>query len=290
MAEVVILRGYSGSGKSTFAKTLTEKGYVRVNRDNLRTMLTGREEKFVGDPGLESRVTRLEANAVKDALSKGKNVVVDDTNLNPKFAQEWVDIATVYGASYRVVDIDTPIDVCVERGAHWAPQQAKRYPRNKWPELKPKTLPWEPIIGTSPGEDEVVLCDLDGTLSILAKGYSPYDPEHYLHDTANPAVLEVLYAFTCADVEILFMSGREGTQQGRADTKEWLARHGYGGHQLFMRPEGDGRPDWIVKNELFDKHINGKYNVLLCLDDRDQVVNAYRHRGLSVFQVNPGGF
>jgi len=37
--ELIILIGNLGTGKSTFAKTLVEKGYINISRDSLRYMI-----------------------------------------------------------------------------------------------------------------------------------------------------------------------------------------------------------------------------------------------------------
>ncbi len=57
-----------------------------------------------------------------------------------------------------------------------------------------------------------------------------------------------------------------------------------------MREPHDNRPDWIVKNEIFDKFIRVQWNAKLALDDRNQVVDRYRQMGLTVLQVAPGDF
>jgi hypothetical protein len=57
-----------------------------------------------------------------------------------------------------------------------------------------------------------------------------------------------------------------------------------------MRKTGDHRPDYIVKNEIFDQRIRDNFNVLGAFDDRDQVVDMYRKMGITVFQVAPGNF
>jgi hypothetical protein len=57
-----------------------------------------------------------------------------------------------------------------------------------------------------------------------------------------------------------------------------------------MRPTGDRRKDWVVKSELYRDHNEPRYEVLLVLDDRDQVVRAWRELGLTVFQVAEGDF
>jgi hypothetical protein len=52
----------------------------------------------------------------------------------------------------------------------------------------------------------------------------------------------------------------------------------------------DMRKDAVIKQELFDKYVAGKYNVLFVLDDRNQVVDFWRSIGLTCFQVNYGNF
>jgi hypothetical protein len=74
----------------------------------------------------------------------------------------------------------------------------------------------------------------------------------------------------------------------------WLKFHGfdqrYRPFQLLMRPLGDNRPDEIVKEEMYELHIRGKYNVALVLDDRQKVVDLWRRLGLTCLQVADGDF
>lgn len=57
-----------------------------------------------------------------------------------------------------------------------------------------------------------------------------------------------------------------------------------------MRKSGDMRKDSIVKREMFDEHIRGRYNVNFVLDDRNQVVELWRSMGLTCLQVADGDF
>jgi hypothetical protein len=57
-----------------------------------------------------------------------------------------------------------------------------------------------------------------------------------------------------------------------------------------MRPVGDMRKDSVVKAEIFDREIRGRYHVVAVFDDRDQVVKTWRSLGLTVFQVAEGSF
>jgi len=57
-----------------------------------------------------------------------------------------------------------------------------------------------------------------------------------------------------------------------------------------MREAQDTRKDSIVKQELYQKYVQDKYNVSFILDDRQQVVDMWRSFGLTVFQVAEGDF
>jgi predicted kinase len=91
-----LTRGLPASGKTTWAKSWVAEdpaSRARVNRDDIRFMLFG---KYYGVD--ENAVTKAQHSAVKSLLESGKDVVVDDTNLNAQFAKEWLKIAAKTGA------------------------------------------------------------------------------------------------------------------------------------------------------------------------------------------------
>jgi hypothetical protein len=53
-----------------------------------------------------------------------------------------------------------------------------------------------------------------------------------------------------------------------------------------MRKDGDRRPDYIIKMEFID----WDHPPDIIFEDRSRVVEAYRERGLTVFQVAEGDF
>jgi hypothetical protein len=92
-----------------------------------------------------------------------------------------------------------------------------------------------------------------------------------------------------AGYKIIFASGREDSC--RAETARWLKdRCGIRAFSLYMRKTGDNRKDSIVKEEIYKNDILPEYYVAFVLDDRQQVVDALREIGLTVFQVAPGKF
>jgi hypothetical protein len=59
---------------------------------------------------------------------------------------------------------------------------------------------------------------------------------------------------------------------------------------LFMRKNGDYRKDAIIKKEIFDNNIRGKFNIDFALDDRNQCCEMWRSLGLTCLQVANGDF
>ncbi len=58
---------------------------------------------------------------------------------------------------------------------------------------------------------------------------------------------------------------------------------------MYIRPEGDQRPDWVVKEEMW-RQITKDYHIRGMFDDRLQVVRRARALGLKVFNVEYNNF
>ena len=92
--KLILTVGIPASGKSTWAKQFVLESpltRVRVNRDDIRNMLG---KYWV--PQREELVTTIEYHTVMVSLSQGYTVVLDATNLNPKFLEQWIKLAKYY--------------------------------------------------------------------------------------------------------------------------------------------------------------------------------------------------
>jgi hypothetical protein len=138
------------------------------------------------------------------------------------------------------------------------------------------------------------ICDIDGTLAIMGDR-SPFDWSRVGEDTPNDPVLRVVIALLEADYDVIFMSGRMDTADCRRQTELWLGVQ-IGQHfpvfcmksccsPLFMRAEGDYRPDSVVKRELYETHVKPYYDIVGVIDDRGSVVRMWRELGLTVLDV-----
>lgn len=131
------------------------------------------------------------------------------------------------------------------------------------------------------------IVDIDGTLALNNAGRSPYDESRVHEDDSCPIVRELVQLLS-ERYDIVICSGR--TDACRTATQNWLHQHEIPYTNLFMRKSGDNRKDSIVKLEILDNNIEPHWEVVGVLDDRNQVVEAWRSRGLKVLQVAPGDF
>jgi predicted kinase len=301
MPTLFAYRGLPASGKSTHAAAWVAEDpthRARVNRDSLRNML---HDGYHGGSA-EALVTAASHAAITDLLRKGTDVACDDTNLRQRVIRDLASLAKKAKADFQVRDFtDVPIEVCVERdlkrqrtvGEQVIRDMHTRYLKGRTLPLPPPEEPADastglPLYEVKPGTPRAVLVDIDGTVALMS-GRSPFDETRVSEDQPNRAVIHVVRALHAAGNRIVFLSGR--TAGCRAETEMWLTRHvavPFDG--LHMRPVGDSRKDSIVKAELFDTHVRDVYDVTCVLDDRDQVVRAWREMGLTVLQVAEGNF
>ncbi|BDQ20043.1 AAA family ATPase [Rhodococcus qingshengii] len=282
MPKLLMLKGLPGSGKSTYARQLVEKNqYTRVNKDDLRAMLyNGAHSK-----SKEATVLNIRDAVILEALSKGSNVVVDDTNFAPIHEIRLRELAKEHGAQFEFKLIDTPLQTCIEQDLkrlNSVGQKVIMQMYEQWLKPKPAAKPrYDPTLPNA------VICDIDGTLAhMINRG--PYDTSKYVDDAKDDTVHRAFARIAEGDTRII-CSGRSADH--RESTEQWLATHGITYDLLLMRPEGDVRKDSIVKRELYETFVEGKYNVRLVLDDRNQVVDMWRDElGLTCFQVAPGDF
>lgn len=297
MTRLLITRGLPASGKTTFARKLQPR-VVRVNRDDLRRMLHG-ERLYT--QWAEGQVTQAQRAAVEALLRAHADVIVDDTNLRNKTVRDWAELAARLGARFEVHDFtDVPLEECIRRdvsrpaddqvGEEAIRRMHARYLAGR---NLPLPIPHISEISVSSYEPDpalpaAVLVDIDGTVALMGDR-SPYDWDRVGNDLPNPAVITAVRAMRAAGNAIIFCSGRDAVC--RPETEAWLDLYvGVRYEALFMRPEGDGRKDAVVKREIFDREIRDNWRIVGVFDDRQQVVRMWRALGLTVFQVAEGDF
>lgn len=264
--------------------------YKRINKDDLRAMIDGgkwspKNEKFI----IEMRDWMVDL-----AMLSGYNVIVDDTNYNQKHeaalrekVRKWNEQLLMPGDKpdfvFEVKDFsDVSPEECVKRNlqrAHPVPEKII------WDMWKKYIKPSPKVVKDNSSLPTCVICDIDGTLALFGDA-NPYERD-FTKDTPNMRIYELLHRLS-DDRTIMLVSGRQ--DKYREQTMKWLDMHGIPYHRLFMRKTDDLRKDTIVKREIYNREINGKYNVLFVLDDRNSVVDMWRQEGLTCLQVAEGDF
>jgi len=301
--KLLILVGAPGSGKSTFARYFirTEDNWVRVNRDDFRLMQFG---DTLMSPFYEERITKMVEASVITLLKNHTNVIIDATNSSLRTLEDMVRTYTEYAdISFKVFDLSVEelvkrCDKRYEQTGKFIPKSAiekhvtqLQYTKEKFDfkpiprTVKEATLTYTAQDSTLP---KAVICDLDGTLSLL-NGRDPYDASSADEDLLNVPVARVLQMAKAQGYKVILLSGRE--QLYREPTEHFLSKHQIAYDLLLMRTTNDYRKDNIIKKELFQQEIAGKYFIEFLLDDRNQVVDMWRKDlQLPCFQVNYGDF
>lgn len=313
--ELILLAGMSGAGKTTYARYLVEKGEGRtisVSRDKLRETLFSYDEVNVLEHYSNELFNKREKflsftldEIITSSLIRGKNVVVDVTNLTDKYIEHYrkfnvetsllifdcnkeqaiervsrrnrkVQVDVMHTQYNKIQSLKSLYHITEEEGdsLDFLPSDTKiHYIFNRFKE--------ETII-QDPSLPEVVILDIDGT--IAQKGDRDIYDGSKVHLDSK---IEWVDRLRNRDIPTIICTGRD--DEFREVTEKWLDDNGFKYEEIFFRKKGDQRPDWIVKEEFW-REISTRRYIVGCIDDRQNVVDRCRSLGLNVMQVNYGKF
>ncbi len=278
MQQILILSGLPASGKSTWAKALVKESKDRwkiVNKDYLRLMLsdgqrTNKTENFV---------IHVRDEIIREALSQGYNVIVDDTNFNPQHEKRIKLIAEENGANVEVKFFDTPVEECTKRDLARSNSVGAEVIQRMYNQYLFKPKEYNPDLNLP----LACLVDIDGTLAKnVCRGF--YNWGEVKKDKVHEHTALVVKALKAQGVKIIILSGRDS--YCKDITEEWLAENGIQYDELYMRPEGNKEHDEIIKERIYHEHIEGRFRVALVLDDRGKVIRMWKRLGLPVLDCN----
>lgn len=299
---LIITVGISGSGKSTWAHSKwweDPSRYVIVNRDKIRELLFGFTEQSVEQyylrddvSGLEKQVTRYEDTLINDGLNHGKTVIVDATHLTRAYLERF----KYWNVPTEIVVFEVELSEAINRDLSRDRQVGdtiinKQY--NRFVTLI-QQLSFVPINFTpvelvqNTDNSPCFIFDIDGTLSHMT-GRSPYDWRKVEDDVVDESTRDVLVNIFFSDpkIKVIICTGRDAICL--EETRRWLNDAIIPYDKIYMRPKGDQRPDWVVKEEMWRKIAEDNYIVGM-FDDRLQVVRRARALGLKVFNVEYNNF
>jgi predicted kinase len=317
---VKITTGISGSGKTTWAKEQCRinPNTIRVNRDEMRSTLFGLSlqeyfDTFNENKDKENLITSLTWKLVNEAVSLGKDIILDNTHLDIRYIRDILKNVDE-DCDFEIVPFNISVDTAILRDSRRETivgekvilaQSAKFHALLcKLSEVSQmiedrKKLNFEPITQNE-SLPKAVIFDVDGTLALMGDR-SPYDWERVGEDELHEGV--DLLANMCQQwnwindeegfdrsldkLHVIICTGRDGKSESK--TKEWLYNHQVSYDDFYIRKSGDNRKDSIVKREFLEDIVT-KYNVQFVLDDRDQVVKMWRRSGIPCFQVAEGNF
>lgn len=323
MLTITLTVGIPACGKSTWAKEEVRKApekITRINRDDLRNMMSN----YHFSDSNEKLVTSAKTFMIQQALRYGRDIIIDETNLNRRNFDDICKLVREMNIDCKVIEkpFYVELDEAILRDSkrEGTGKVGEDVVRKFWKKAggaqhkyyKPRVEIIQRQTTASVEADKpkvdstlpfAVVCDLDGTLSLFnslrsdgsvdvrhanAHTRSPYDASKANNDTLNEPVAEVLNNMFKAGYHIIFCSGREDCY--RPQTVEFIQKHLNVQYELFMRKTGDLRKDSVVKEEIYNGNIAPNYNIFLVLDDRNQVVDFWRSKGLPCWQVAPGNF
>jgi len=145
--------------------------------------------------------------------------------------------------------------------------------------------------------ERCVIVDLDGTLSNpksrihLVTGTKKKDWDQFfkeaINDPAHHWCVHLVRTLYLCGYDVSIVTARP--ERCLDDTLAWLEKYGVTYDTIFMRKDGDRRPDHVVKKAIFLEHLQGK-NIEFVIDDREEVVKMWRGLGLQCLQPNPHDF
>lgn len=145
---------------------------------------------------------------------------------------------------------------------------------------------------------KVIVFDMDGTLADIGHRlkFVKQKPKNWpafvagiKDDKVNIPVVELYKTlWDSGRYELIIVSGRG--EESRPQTEAWLTAHNLPFGRVLMRKAQDYRTDSVVKGEILDALLAEGREILFTVDDRNQVVEMWRSRGITCLQCAPGDF
>ncbi len=291
--KIILTRGLPASGKSTWAKEFVKNSNgkaKRVNKDDLREMI----DAGVYSKTNEQMILNARDNLICNFIEGGaETIIVDDTNFEEKHFDNIKGLTDSFnnlGRHNITVEykdfLDVPLEDCLHRDSLRPKPVGEKVIKSMHQRYILPTIKEGPVVNK---KGNAIIVDIDGTLAHRCDrqwfDYSKVD-----QDELDVTVDGIVRAYAKMGYIILIVSGREATDECYHRTNTWLKKHNIPYYDLMMRKQGDFRRDSIVKKEIYDNDIKGKFDVEFVLDDRQQVVDMWREIGLKCLQVAPGNF
>ena len=116
MAELILMCGCPGSGKSTYAKSFKTDKDIYISRDEIRASMIGPDEEYFSR---ETEVLQQFVDEINIALTKAERYVIADAT-HISFSSRMKVMSRIKDRSTIVncIVMDIPLDIALERNSH----------------------------------------------------------------------------------------------------------------------------------------------------------------------------
>ncbi len=280
MPKGYITVGVSASGKTTWAESEVQaiEG-VNLNRDDIRSEIIGSRvqwKSYKFKDSVEKRVTEIQKERAEAAVEVGQDIIISDTNLNPKTRQRWESFFKKAGYEVVVKEFPVTLEEAWKRNTHrenGISHSVVYRQYQQWLDYKGRKV-YEPNLQLPPA----IIFDIDGTIANMKGVRGPFDWEVVDQDHTHQLIVAMLFGYQRQGYQIVLLSGRDSCC--RELTEMWLSDQSIENYELYMRPEGSYEKDTVVKERLFWDHLANTYKVVGVVDDRPSVVRLWHELGI----------
>lgn len=145
---------------------------------------------------------------------------------------------------------------------------------------------------------QTILFDVDSTLANInhRRAYVMQRPPNWAkfnremgHDIPNEPIVSLYKNLWNSKIyDLIIVTGRH--EKYRKITETWFHWNEIPFSQILMRPDNDNRADHIIKEEILDSLLADGKEIAFTVDDRQQVVDMWRRRGITCLQCDVGDF
>jgi len=143
-----------------------------------------------------------------------------------------------------------------------------------------------------------IIFDIDGTLADIShrlhhikgdkKDWNAFN-SGIMHDAVKKDIKELYIICEETLNHIAIVTGR--FEKYRKETEKWLLDNLFFYDELHMRPDDDYSSDYIIKEMIWEKNFRNKNrDIVFIVDDRQQVVDMWRSKGITCLQCQKGDY
>ena len=155
------------------------------------------------------------------------------------------------------------------------------------------------LINMAGRKPEAVVFDMDGTLADVSsirhyvkpdptgqRKYKDFDAFHResVNVPPHPHVVEMAKQAAAEGKKVIIVTARRA--KWRNHTAMWLAQNGVPSDAMYMRADGDGRPDYEVKKDIHAR-MSQSFDIVHAVDDNPNVLKLWHENDIPTTRV-PG--